>query len=88
MVGKEISIIGYLVTTKPTRTIKGEYMAFGTWLDEDGNFFDTTHFPRVIKEFTFRGKGIYRITGRVDSEFDFCSITVSDMEKLPTAGRD
>ncbi len=87
-VGKEISIIGYLVTTKPTRTIKGEYMAFGTWLDEDGNFFDTTHFPRVIQQFPFRGKGIYRITGRVDSEFDFCSITVSDMEKLPTAGRD
>lgn len=88
MVGKEISIIGYLVTTKPTRTIKGEYMAFGTWLDEDGNFFDTTHFPRVIQQYPFRGKGIYRITGRVDSEFDFCSITVSDMEKLPTAGRD
>ncbi|MBK9399668.1 MAG: DNA polymerase III subunit alpha [Bacteroidetes bacterium] len=85
-IGKEISIIGYLVTTKPTRTIKGEYMAFGTWLDVEGYFFDSTHFPRVIKEFPFRGKGIYRITGRVDSEFDFCSLTVSSMEKLPTAG--
>jgi DNA-directed DNA polymerase III PolC len=85
-IGQEISIIGYLVTTKPTRTIKGEYMAFGTWLDVEGYFFDSTHFPRVIKEFPFRGKGIYRITGRVDSEFDFCSITVSAMEKLPTAG--
>ena len=85
-VGKEITITGYLVTTKPTRTIKGEYMAFGTWLDETGNFFDTTHFPRVIQQYPFRGKGIYRITGRVDSEFDFCSITVREMEKLPTAG--
>lgn len=87
-VGKEISITGYLVTTKPTRTIKGEYMAFGTWLDETGNFFDTTHFPRVIQQYPFRGKGIYRITGRVDSEFDFCTITVREMEKLPTAGRE
>ena len=88
MVGKEVSIIGYLVTTKPTRTIKGEYMAFGTWLDVEGCFFDSTHFPRVIKEFPFRGKGIYRINGRVDEEFGFCSITVSSMEKLPTAGRE
>lgn len=85
MVGKEISINGYLVTTKPTRTSKGEYMAFGTWLDEAGNFFDSTHFPRVIQQYPFRGKGIYRIHGRVDSEFDFCSITVNTMEKLPTA---
>ena len=88
MVGKEISIIGYLVTTKPTRTIKGEHMAFGTWLDEEGFFFDSTHFPQVLRDFPFRGKGIYRITGRVDSEFDFCSITVREMEKLPTAGRE
>ncbi len=28
-VGKEITITGYLVTTKPTRTSRGEYMAFG-----------------------------------------------------------
>jgi hypothetical protein len=55
-IGQEISIIGYLVTTKPTRTIKGEYMAFGTWLDVEGYFFDSTHFPRVIKEFPFQWK--------------------------------
>ncbi|MBK7965553.1 MAG: hypothetical protein IPK10_09830 [Bacteroidetes bacterium] len=86
LIGKEISIQGYLVTTKPTRTAKGEYMAFGTWLDVDGYFFDTTHFPRVIKQHPFRGKGIYTIKGRVDEEFGFCSITVSEMEKLPTQG--
>jgi DNA polymerase III alpha subunit len=85
-IGKEISIQGYLVTTKPTRTAKGEYMAFGTWLDVDGYFFDTTHFPRVIKQHPFRGKGIYTIKGRVDEEFGFCSITVSTIEKLPTQG--
>ena len=85
-IGKEISITGYLITTKPTRTIKGEYMAFGTWLDVDGYFFDSTHFPKIIKEHPFRGRGIYRINGRVDEEFGFCSLTVSAMEKLPTMG--
>lgn len=82
-VHKQISLLGYLVTTKPTRTIKGERMAFGTWLDADGFFFDTTHFPRILQSFPFRGNGIYRIRGKVDEEFGFCSITVSEMEKLP-----
>ena len=36
----------------------------------------------------YRKRKIYLITGRVDIEFDFCSITVSSMEKLATVGRD
>ena len=85
-IGKTIVLIGYLVTTKPTRTIKGEYMAFGCFLDKEGRFFDTTHFPAIAKAFPFRGRGCYRITGRVDVEFDFCSVTVTHMEKLSTLG--
>jgi error-prone DNA polymerase len=78
--GKEITIQGYLVTIKLTRTVKGEYMEFGTWLDVDGYFFDTTHFPGVIKEYPYRVKSIYRIKGRVDEEFEFCSINISEIE--------
>jgi DNA polymerase III alpha subunit len=85
---KHIGILGYLVTTKPTRTVKGERMAFGTWLDVDGNFFDTTHFPRILREHPFRGPGIYRIYGRVDEEFGFCSLMVEMMEKIPFAQAD
>jgi hypothetical protein len=36
----------------------------------------------------YRKRKIYLITGRVDIEFGFCSITVSSMEKLATVGRD
>jgi len=78
---KTISILGYLVTTKPTRTVKGERMAFGTWLDEKGCFFDTTHFPGILKLHPFRGPGIYLVEGRVDEEFGFFSITVSALYK-------
>lgn len=81
-VGKEVELTGYLVTIKPTRTIKGESMAFGCFLDREGHFIDTTHFPKIIKAFPFRGRGIYRVRGRVDEEFDFCSLTVTDMEKV------
>lgn len=83
---KNIVILGYLVTTKPTRTVKGERMAFGTWIDENGFFFDTTHFPGILRQYPFRGTGIYRIEGKVDEEFGFCSLTVSAMEKVPGVG--
>ncbi len=82
-IGKEVELTGYLVTIKPTRTIKGESMSFGCFLDEEGHFVDTTHFPKINKEFPFRGRGMYRVRGRVDKEFNFCSLTVNSMEKLP-----
>ena len=42
--GKTIRILGDYVTYKPIMTIKNEYMAFGTFLDIEGNFFDTPTF--------------------------------------------
>jgi DNA polymerase-3 subunit alpha len=87
-VGEYVCILGYLVTIKPTRTGKGEAMSFGCFIDEEGAFVDTTHFPLTLKKYPFRGRGIYLITGRVDIEFGFCSITASSMEKLATMGRD
>ncbi|MFM2156437.1 MAG: hypothetical protein RL516_1186 [Bacteroidota bacterium] len=87
-VGEYVCILGYLVTIKPTRTGKGEAMSFGCFIDEEGVFVDTTHFPLTLKKYPLRGRGIYLITGRVDIEFGFCSITASSMEKLATMGRD
>ena len=80
--GKTIDILGYYVTTKPTKTIKGEYMLFGTFLDREGNFFDTTHFPRVAQEFPLRGKAVYHITGKVVQDFGFYSVDVIRIQKL------
>ena len=80
--GKIVVMIGYLVTTKYTRTKRGDEMRFGTWLDRDGFFFDTTHFPNETKMFPFRGRGCYRITGRVAEEFGFYSLEVTAMHKL------
>ena len=57
-------------------------MNFGTWIDRDGQYFDTTHFPQVLRKYPFRGKGIYLLTGRVVTEFGFASIEVMSMEKM------
>jgi len=80
-----VVIYGYLVTIKNTRTSKGSRMYFGTFLDQSGQWIDTVHFPPVAKKYPFRGKGIYRITGKVVSEFDFLSLEVSTLERMPYA---
>jgi DNA polymerase-3 subunit alpha len=81
-VGKYVAIEGYLVTTKNTSTSNGKRMYFGTFLDRDGYFIDTVHFPPVAEKYRFRGKGIYTITGKVIEEFDCLSIEVTKMERI------
>ena len=81
-IGKIISIEGYLITSKKTTTSGGKQMYFGNFLDYDGDFIDTVHFPPVAKRFPFRGKGIYRIIGKVTEEFECINIDVIKMERL------
>ena len=57
-------------------------MYFGNFLDRDGNFIDTVHFPKIAALYRFRGKGIYEITGKVVEEFDCITIEVSKMKHL------
>lgn len=55
---------------------------FGCFIDRQGFFFDTNHFPEATRNFPFRGKGCYRIRGKVAEEFGFYSINVQEMRKL------
>jgi len=80
--GKVIMMVGQLVTVKPTRTIKGESMYFGTFLDREGNWIDTVHFPPVAKKYPFRKGGCYQLIGKITEEFGFYSMEVQSMEKL------
>ncbi|MEM1120405.1 MAG: DNA polymerase III subunit alpha [Bacteroidota bacterium] len=81
---QKVEIVGYYVCRKKVRTIKGQLMSFGTWLDPSGHFLDTVHFPEALRRSPFRGKGMYRIWGKVVMEFDFYSLEVAEMELLPT----
>ena len=80
--GKTILMVGQLVTIKPTRTIKGESMCFGTFLDREGHWIDTVHFPPVAKKYPFRKGGCYQLIGKITEEFGFYSMEVQSMEKL------
>lgn len=80
--GKIITLYGYYVTRKRTRTVKGDLMSFGTFTDRHGAYIDTVHFPLVNSAYPFRGKGIYKLQGKVAEEFGFYSLEVIAMEKL------
>lgn len=81
-VGKTITIYGYLITTKSTKTSRSERMQFGTFIDQEGHWIDTVHFPPSVARFPFRGKGIYQLRGKVVNEFDFLSLEVGAMYRL------
>jgi error-prone DNA polymerase len=84
--GKKVRILGSYVTTKPVRTVRGNMMAFGTFLDDEDTFFDTTHFSPSLKAYPFKGLGVYLILGKVVEEFGFPSIEVEKMAKLEVKG--
>ena len=75
-------MFGYLVTYKYVKTKLGEIMYFGTFYDYWGNIFDTVHFPPIVKQFPFVGRGIYKLYGKVVNDFDYYSLEITKMEKM------
>jgi DNA polymerase-3 subunit alpha len=82
LVGKEVEAVGYVVTVKRTATRNGQLMYFGTFIDREGYFLDTVHFPQVALSHPYRGRGLYHIKGRVAVEFGYHSIEVTAFDRL------
>ncbi len=85
---KEVTIAGYLVNVKSTYTSKGEKMYFGTFTDLNGAWLDTVHFPPSARAYPFIGPGCYVMKGKVMEEYDFISIEVSTMKRMPVIDRE
>lgn len=81
--GVSVRMIGHLVCIKYIKTVKKELMNFGCFIDPEGNYFDTTHFPQSLKQYPFKGAGTYLIRGKVVEEFGYPSLEVEKMVKLP-----
>lgn len=81
--GRSVRMAGYYVARKHVTTVRREHMNFGTWLDRVGLFFDSVHFPASLARYPFRGRGIYLMEGRVTLDFDFPSLEVNRMWRLP-----
>jgi DNA polymerase-3 subunit alpha len=80
--GQTVRMVGNYVCEKTVHTIKNTKMWFGTFLDANGDFFDTTHFPNTTPMYPFKGKGCYLILGKVVEDFGFQSIEVLKFAKL------
>jgi DNA polymerase-3 subunit alpha len=82
-IGRKVRMVGNLVTIKYVRTVRKEIMHFAAFLDDEGEFFDTVHFPPTLRTSPFKGDGVYLILGKVVEEFGFPSVEVEKMAKLP-----
>jgi DNA polymerase III alpha subunit len=85
--GKEVEVLGYLVTTKPVHTVKHEYMCFGTFLDAYGHWIDTVHFPDSHASYPIQGRGFYKMRGKVVQEFGVYGVEVSWLCKVGIKAR-
>jgi len=79
--GRTVTVLAYHITHKPVRTVKGETMSFGTFLDVNKDWIDTVHFPQVHAAHPPKA-GFYKITGKVVVEFGVYSVEVVKMEKV------
>lgn len=79
---QQVKMLAYLISRKHVPTKKGT-MYFGTWIDVEGNFFDTAHFPDNLQKYPFQGGGCYLLAGMVEVDFHFPTITIFKMAKMP-----
>ncbi len=79
---KTVKMLAYLISRKHVPTKMGA-MYFGTWIDNEGEYFDTAHFTKSLKEYPFQGGGCYLILGTVEVDYHFPAITVTKMAKMP-----
>jgi len=79
---RTMQIVGYFVIRKPVTTNRHRHMCFATWLDLDGEYFDSVHFPKELKTYPFEGKGSYLLTGRVVIEHNYPILEVKKMRRI------
>lgn len=79
---QQVKMLAYLISRKHVPTKKGT-MYFGTWIDVNGDYFDTAHFPDSLKKYDFQGGGCYLLLGTVEVDFHFPTVTIHKMAKMP-----
>ncbi len=78
----QVKMLAYLISRKHVPTKRGT-MYFGTWIDAEGEYFDTAHFADSLEKYPFQGGGCYLLLGNVEVDFHFPTITVIKMAKMP-----
>ena len=79
---RQVKMLAYLISRKHVPTKRGT-MFFGTWIDVNGDYFDTAHFPDSLQHSPFKGGGCYLLLGTVEVDYHFPTLTIHKMAKLP-----
>ena len=79
---KQVKMLAYLISRKQVPTVRGT-MYFGTWIDNEGTYFDTVHFPDNLIQYPFLGGGCYLLLGNVEVDYHFPTVTITKMAKMP-----
>lgn len=84
-VGKEVTLIGWLLTEKIVSTKKDEPMEFMTLEDQTG-MYDATVFPNTYRQYChlLATNQAYVVTGLVEEHFSTITVTVKTLRLLST----
>lgn len=86
---RQVKMLAYLISRKhvpikmKNQPGKKDDMYFGTWIDAEGQYFDTAHFPDSLRRFPFKEGGIYLLLGTVEVDYHFPTVTITKMAKMP-----
>ena len=74
--GRIVTLAGWLINSKRTRTVKNEFMKF-LMLEDTTETFEVTLFPKIYKRFgpLLYDRGPYLVKGRVEREGRCCTVT-------------
>ena len=78
---KIITVLIYFIDYKVVTTVRNDRMSFGTFLDVNLDWIDTVHFPESLRNYPLKGRGFYKVTGKVVSDFGVYNIEVHKMYK-------
>ena len=86
-VGKEVTLVGWLLTEKIVSTKNGEPMEFITLEDRTG-MYDVTVFPNIYRQYChlLATNQAYVLTGLVEEHFATVTVTVKTLQLLTTGG--
>lgn len=78
---KIVTVLIYFIDYKVVTTVRNDRMSFGTFLDVNLDWIDTVHFPESLRNYPLKGRGFYKVTGKVVSDFGVYNIEVHKMYK-------
>ncbi len=86
--GRMVTLAGWLVSSKRTRTVKNEFMKF-LMLEDRTATFEVTLFPKVYRQFglLLRDCGPYIVRGRVEQDGLCYTVTAHWLGRMTETGR-